>query len=174
MTPLTVTITRARHPLEHQTLRVLGRLRRHGVDELLVLLEDNSKSLIPVSWTDLGVDDVGVDDDGDVNQEPSGSALGTIADLLAASQLARALSTCSEVIVGQAAQTPPSKEDNRAPCTAEFAGRPGVNASTDVAGRATRSGRRQGHQPPRHAHRQGFGEGADRGDDTSDDGGECQ
>jgi len=47
-TPLgMVTITRPRHPLEGKPLRVLGSLRRHGRLELLVVLPDGSKSLVP-------------------------------------------------------------------------------------------------------------------------------
>ena len=47
-----VTVTRQRDPLEGQRLPVLGRLRRHGGAELLVVLPDGSKRLIPAAWTD--------------------------------------------------------------------------------------------------------------------------
>jgi Family of unknown function (DUF5372) len=47
-----VVITRRRHPLEGQSLRVLGRMRRHGRLELLLVLPDGSKRLIPQAWTD--------------------------------------------------------------------------------------------------------------------------
>src|SRR5215218_10985013 len=48
-----VVVTRRRHPLEGQSLRELGRMRRHGRLELLLVLPDGSKSLIPAAWTDL-------------------------------------------------------------------------------------------------------------------------
>lgn len=51
--PDTVVIPRPRHPLERRPLRVLGQLRRHGRLELLLVLPDGSKSLVPAAWTDL-------------------------------------------------------------------------------------------------------------------------
>ena len=50
--PSSVRITRPRHPLQGRSLRVLGGMRRHGVVELLLVLPDGSKSLIPAGWTD--------------------------------------------------------------------------------------------------------------------------
>src|SRR2546429_7412143 len=47
-----VTVTRRKDPLDGQRVRVLGRLRRHGVAELLVVVPDGSKRMIPQSWTD--------------------------------------------------------------------------------------------------------------------------
>ena len=54
ITVTAVTLTRPRHPFEGRSLRVLGSMRRHGVRELLVVLPDGSKRLIPAAWTDLG------------------------------------------------------------------------------------------------------------------------
>ena len=48
-----VTLTRRRHPFEGRSLQVLGSMRRHGAAELLVVLPDGSKRLIPAAWTDL-------------------------------------------------------------------------------------------------------------------------
>lgn len=48
----TVRIIRPRHPFEGQLLAVLGSMRRHGARELLVVLPDGSRRLVPVSWTD--------------------------------------------------------------------------------------------------------------------------
>jgi hypothetical protein len=42
-----VVITRRRHPLEGQSLRVLGRMRRHARLELLLVLPDGSKRALP-------------------------------------------------------------------------------------------------------------------------------
>ena len=61
--PSAVRITRPRHPLQGRSLRVLGGMRRHGVVELLLVLPDGSKSLIPAAWTDAepsGADGAGV------------------------------------------------------------------------------------------------------------------
>src|SRR6266511_2046010 len=76
-----VTITRCKDPLDGQQVRVLGRLRRHGEAELLVVLPDGSKRMIPLSWTDA---------------QPAGecdgaATLGGLGDLLAACVLVAAL-----------------------------------------------------------------------------------
>jgi hypothetical protein len=55
-----VRITRARHPIRGQQLPVLGQRRRQGQLELLLVLPDGSKSLIPAAWTD--VDSAGVEE----------------------------------------------------------------------------------------------------------------
>jgi hypothetical protein len=48
-----VVVTRPRHPLQGQSLPVLGRQRRHGRLDLLVVLPDGSKTLLPADWTEL-------------------------------------------------------------------------------------------------------------------------
>jgi hypothetical protein len=75
---VTVTITRARHPLQGQSLPVLGRMRRHGRLELLLELGDGSKRLIPQEWTDRA----------DASAGDRAATLGSPADLLAAAALA--------------------------------------------------------------------------------------
>jgi len=60
----TVRLTRPRHPFEGQPLPVLGRMRRHGEAELLVVLPDGSKRLIPAAWTGLGRPPGGTDGPG--------------------------------------------------------------------------------------------------------------
>ena len=47
-----VMVARHRDALEGQRLTVLGRSRRSGRAELLVLLPDGSKRVIPEAWTD--------------------------------------------------------------------------------------------------------------------------
>ena len=47
-----MTVTRDRHPLRGCELRVLGRMQRHGAVELLVVLPDGSKTLLPAVFTD--------------------------------------------------------------------------------------------------------------------------
>ncbi len=50
--PAAVTVTRPRHPVEGRKLAVLGRMRRHGQPELLLVFPDGAKRLVPESWTD--------------------------------------------------------------------------------------------------------------------------
>ncbi len=47
-----MTVTRDRHPLRGCELPVLGRMQRHGAVELLVVLPDGSKTLLPAVFTD--------------------------------------------------------------------------------------------------------------------------
>lgn len=133
---ISVVITRSRHPLEGQSLRVLGRMRRHGQVELLLVLPDGSKRLIPQAWTDAH-EDTG----GDVV-----ATLGSLADLLAACALMGELAGRELAGQGQAARKSPSKEDSRAAHPAQFDTRP-LPAATGSAGRAaaSRRGRDRDH-----------------------------
>lgn len=119
-----VVITRPRHPLLGRSLRVLGRIRRHGRLELLVVLPDGSKRLIPQAWTDAEQDTV-----------PNGATLGSLVDLLAACALVGDLAERRQGELGQAACKSPSKEDFHAACPAQFDTRPASKA-TGGAGRA--------------------------------------
>jgi hypothetical protein len=47
-----VTITRAHHAFEGESLTVVGQAHRHNCLHLLLVLPDGSRSLIPASWTD--------------------------------------------------------------------------------------------------------------------------
>jgi hypothetical protein len=138
VTPMTATVTRAHHPLEGQTLRVLGRMRRHGRLEWLLELADGSKRLIPVDWTDRGEDSA--EDTGNV-AEATGT-LGSVEDLLAICGLVSALSTRAVEEREQAARQSPCKEDSRAACAAQSAAGPGSGATPDTAGPAPRRQRR--------------------------------
>ena len=106
-----VTLTRRRHPFEGRLLRVLGSMRRHGAAELLVVLPDGSKRLIPAAWTDLEQPDGGGDD--------AAATLGSVSDLLRASVLVSGLSSRAAGGREQAARKSPCKEDNRAACAAQ-------------------------------------------------------
>ena len=114
--PGTVVITRPRHPLAGRELRVLGGMRRHGRLELLLVLPDGSKRLIPAEWTSQHAD-------GGAGRDGTGSAgtLGSVADLLTASVLVSAFSGRDREEREQAAPKPPAKEDNRAACPAQSA-----------------------------------------------------
>lgn len=87
MTAVTVRIVRSRHPLHGHCLTVLGRVCRHGRLELLLVLPDGSKTLVPAAWTDHNATD------GAVEPISGGlsATLGTVADLLAARELVSAL-----------------------------------------------------------------------------------
>ena len=106
-----VTLTRRRHPFEGRSLRVLGSMRRHGETELLVVLPDGSKRLIPAAWTDLE------NTAGGAGGGPS--ALGAVADLRRLSVLVCDLSARAAQWREQAARKSPCKEDNRAACAAQ-------------------------------------------------------
>ena len=142
------TVTRPRHPLKGHPLAVLGRMHRHGQDELLVVLPDGSKSLVPASWTDLG----------EGPGEAGGAAmatLGSVADLLAAASFAARLSTNAPGTPEQAARRPPTKEDNRATCPAQSAGERGLAGTTTPVGPPrrgrARNGARVAGQPDRQS-----------------------
>ena len=132
MTTATATVTRPRHPLAGQTLRVLGRMRRRGTDEVLLELPDGSKSLLPAAWTDLAAD---------ASQPPTTTAtVGTVGDLLATVALVAALLTRDSGDEEQAARLSPCKEDNRAAHPTQSAARPGATAATGpAAGGAART-----------------------------------
>jgi hypothetical protein len=97
-----VVVTRAHHPLEGQPLPVLGRRRRCGRLELLVVLPDGSKTLMPADWTDL-----------EPTRAASAPAVGSLSDLLATVTLVSALSGRREG-GEQTARQSPCKEDDRA------------------------------------------------------------
>jgi hypothetical protein len=108
-----VMVTRHRDALEGQSLRVLGRLRRHGGTELLVVLPDGSKRMIPAAWTDAAPA-------GGDGCSPA-ATLGTVRDLLAACVLVSGLSVRAGQAPEQAARQSPCKEDDRAACPAQSA-----------------------------------------------------
>jgi len=125
-----VTLTRRRHPFEGRSLQVLGSMRRHGVAELLVVLPDGSKRLIPAAWTDL--------------EQPAGgddaaATLGSVSDLLRASVLVSGLSARAADGREQAARKSPCKEDNRAACAAQSDAGSAPGATPGPGGPASRA-----------------------------------
>lgn len=149
-----VRVTRRRDALEGQTLQVLGRLRRHGGVELLVVLPDGSKRLIPQGWTD--ADLAGGDPDGQ-----QVATLGSLSDLLAAWVLASALSTRGSGAQGQAARQSPCEEDDRAACAAQSAAGPVSGATHNDVGPASPAAGRRGDRAAGRSDRQG-GDGRGR------------
>jgi hypothetical protein len=83
--------TRPRHPLEGRELRVLGGMHRHGRLELLLVLPDGSKRLIPAEWTGQYADG-GTADGGAGHGGRGAGTVGSVADLLATSVLVSAFS----------------------------------------------------------------------------------
>src|SRR5215467_13889426 len=147
-----VTLTRRRHPFEGRSLRVLGSRRRAGAVELLVVLPDGSKTLIPAEWTDL--------DPARAAAEP---AVGSLADLLAAVALLSALSARIGSGQEQAARQSPCKEDNRAACAAQSAAGPGSGATPAAFGPASRPTGRGGNRHAGQSDRPGRRPNADGG-----------
>ena len=101
-------------------MQVLGGMRRHGVLELLLVLPDGSKSLIPSGWTD--ADRSGVDGE-------TAATLGALTDLLRACELVTELTGRRGTERGQAAGKSPCEEDFHAVCPAQSDARPGPGAT---------------------------------------------
>jgi hypothetical protein len=138
---ITVTITRRRDPLEGEQVAVLRRWRRkHGGMDLLVVLPNGRKRLIPQWWTDYAGTDVSEDDPGHLNA--AAARLGTVEDLSAAVLLVAALSQRARA--EQAASQSTSEENNDAACPAQSAVDRVPDATADRAGRTARSRRERG------------------------------
>ena len=128
-----VTITRRRDPLEGQRVVVLRRWRRkHGGMDLLVVLPNGRKRLIPQAWTDADPT-AGTDAD----EDGSAATLGTVEDLLAVVVLVSALGRRSRE--KQAASQSTCEEDHDAACPAQSAPDRVPDATGDRVGRASRS-----------------------------------
>ena len=155
----TVTIMRPRHPLQGHRLAVLGRMRRHGRLELLVVLPDGSKTLVPAAWTDLDTSDAQDQDPAAGGQaaavQARAATLGTLTDLGQAVELVRALSTRRGQTQEQAARPSPSKEEDRAAHPAQSAPRPDTDATParPAAPRADDGGDQPAGRPDRQSRR---------------------
>jgi hypothetical protein len=114
-------------------LRVLGGMRRHGALELLLVLPDGSKSLVPAAWTDA--------DPPAVDGVASAVTLGSLSDLLQACDLVADLAERRGVERGQAARKSPCEEDFHAACPAQSDARPGPGTTGPGQGSASRGGR---------------------------------
>ena len=156
--PGTAVITRPRHPLAGRELRVLGGMRRHGRLELLLVLPDGSKRLIPAEWTSQH-------GGGGAGQDGGGNAgtLGSVADLLAASVLVSAFSARDRDGREQAARKPPAKEDNRAAYPAQSAAGSGSGATPGPARPAPRTAGHSGGHGAGRPDRQSRPAGGERG-----------
>ncbi|MCA1697379.1 MAG: Y4bD/Y4pK family protein, partial [Actinobacteria bacterium] len=72
--PERVRIVRARHPLEGRSLELIGWMRRRGRLELILVVPDGGRSLIPAAWTDLSPP----------AEQPQAGTLASLDDLIAA------------------------------------------------------------------------------------------
>jgi uncharacterized protein DUF5372 len=135
--PSSVRIARPRHPFEGQPLQVLGGMRRHGVLELLLVLPDGSKSLVPAGWTDA---------ERSVADGETAATLGALIDLLQVCELVADLAGRRRAERGQAAGKSPCEEDFHAACPAQSDARPRAGATGAGATGADRgpAGRRDG------------------------------
>jgi hypothetical protein len=148
-----VRVTRRRDVLEGRALPVLGRLRRHGETELLVMLPDGTRRLIRQAWTDAAPDD----GDGAV---AATATLGSIGDLLAACVLVSALVVRAGGRQEEAARKSPCKEDNRAARAAQSGAGTGSGARPDGVCSPARAGRDRGDHAAGTADREGRRSGA--------------
>ena len=154
-----VRVTRARHPLAGQLLPVLGRMRRHGRVELLVVLPDGSKTLLPAGWTDAGDAERSTGDDA-----PAAATLGSLRELLhATAVLAVVVARISEG-KGQAARQSPCQEDNRATYPAQSDARSAAGVTGHPARSVPRSpARGRGRRAGRPDRQSGGGRTRSRG-----------
>jgi len=160
--PGAVVVTRPRHPLAGRELRVLGGMRRHGRLELLLVLPDGSKRLIPAEWTSQHADG-GAAEGGAGHGGGGAGTVGSVADLLAASALVSAFSARDRQEREQAARKPPATEDNRAAYPAQSAAGPGSGATPGSASPAPRIAGHGGDHGSGRPDRQGGPAGGDRG-----------
>jgi hypothetical protein len=155
-----VTVTRSRHPLAGRRLQVIGAMRKLGRDELLVVLPDGSKTLMPSAWTDHDTTTAA----GRGRESAAGTAvLAVPADLLRACLLVSVLRARAGAGLEQAARKSPCEEDDHAACPAKSdAGTdPGATSrSARVTAGGTGSRRDQGPGPADRPGRRGDGDGS--------------
>jgi hypothetical protein len=135
-----VLVTRPRHPLRGWRLPVIGAMRRLGRDELLVVLPDGSKTLMPAAWTDR---DTTTANEGHALDQTT-AILAAPAQLLHAHELVASLRVRADAGRGQAARTPPCEEDKRGARPAELDARtsPGITTGGDRVAARDGGGRR--------------------------------
>jgi hypothetical protein len=130
-----VTITRREDPLEGERVQVLRRWRRQqGRVDLLVVLANGRKRLIPQAWTDAEPAGHVVADEDD-----PAATLGAVEDLSAAVVIVSALSRRARE--EQAASQSTCEEDNDAACPAQSAPTGVPSATGHRAGAASRNRR---------------------------------
>ncbi|MCP5113704.1 MAG: hypothetical protein GY953_22955 [bacterium] len=105
---------RPHHPFEGQALDLLGWSHRNGRLHLLLILPDQSRSLIPAEWTDLKPPPkIRAAQPGDGAGHAQSPCLGSLAQLLQARVLVDAL-LCRLDSSGNAHHKPPTQEKPRA------------------------------------------------------------
>jgi hypothetical protein len=121
-----VQITRDRHPLQGRTLQLLGQRHCRGQLELLLILPDGSKSLIPAAWTDFTRAEK---DTGGAGVDRVIGQLAGPAQVLQACVLVSGLLVRAAAGPEQAARQSPCKEDDRAACPTQSAPRADTRAT---------------------------------------------
>jgi len=122
-----VRIVRARHALEGQTLALMGWMRRGGTLELILVLPDGSRSLIPAAWTNL-----------ERRAEPArAGTLGRLDDLLRARRVLEPLLGRAVLAGGD----DPQPEETESAAGPRSGGEPGAGGgAVGAAGRAAATG----------------------------------
>ena len=115
---VSVTVTRVGHPLCGSRFAVWGWARRRGRLELLLVLADGSKTVVPAVWTDLDTGP-GRHVGNARGRRPAramdvGGVLTTVEDLLRLRGIVVALTARAGGREEQAARKSPAKEDTRA------------------------------------------------------------
>jgi hypothetical protein len=109
---------------------------RHGRVELLLVLPDGTKSLIPAAWTDQSQDAGGA---------AEAATVGSLADLLAMHELICGLARTAAMVDGrQAARQSSCEEDNRAACAVESDAGAGAGATAEPDRRTSAGARSRG------------------------------
>lgn len=135
--------------MQGRRLQVIGAMRRLGRDELLVVLPDGSKTLMPAAWTDR---DATMANDAHAPGQAT-AILAAPAQLLHAHELVAGLRVRADAGSGQAARTPPCEEDKRAARAAEFDTRTSSSLTTGGDRVAARDGSGRRDQDPGPADR---------------------
>ncbi len=145
-----VHITRDHHPLQGRSLQVLGQMHCRGRLELLLVLPDGSKSLVPAAWTDYAADS-----QPGAGAEPAEcGVLGALADLAEARVVVSALLARTIDQPEQAARHLPRKEDDRAARPTQSAPRAVTPAAESADRPAPAAAAAGGHLTARPSHRQ--------------------
>jgi len=95
-----VCIRREHHPLCGRSLAVYGWTHRHGRLELILVLPDGSKSMVPADWTDL------------VEEINPGSNAEVFGDLASISQLLRVRVVVDSLLARQREQQQREAQDS--------------------------------------------------------------
>ena len=123
--PSKVRIIRERHPLQGQTLELLGWNHRNDSLHLTLVLPDGTRSFIPAEWTDLDIPDI--QNRQSANRPLTKTVLGSICHLLHARKIVDAL--LCKMDSSKHVPTNTSKEEYKRASTTGPLARPAQSAS---------------------------------------------